>query len=253
MRLSQTMRAVLSLRQLLLSGEFAPGTRMSEIPLVERLGVSRTPLRLALARLEHEGLLETLAGGGYVVKQFTQADINDAIELRGVLEGTAARLAAERGVDRSHLAAMRVCCDRMDVVVHESDEDSFVRYMDLNQKFHALLLEAARSPVLARAVEGVVALPFASPSAFVLAQAEIPESREILVVAQNHHRGIVEAITNREGARAEGIAREHARVSLRNLEIVLRNSEALERVPGGSLIKLPDKMNPQQSGESHAV
>jgi GntR family transcriptional regulator of vanillate catabolism len=253
LRLSQTMRAVLSLRQLLLSGEFAPGTRMSEIPLVERLGVSRTPLRLALAKLEHEGLLEMLAGGGYVVKQFTQADIDDAIELRGVLEGTAVRLAAERGARRRHLTALRACCARMDSVVHESDVDSFVQYMDLNRKFHALLLEAAQSPVLERALEGVVSLPFASPSAFVLAQAELPESREILVVAQNHHRGIVDAIENREGARAEGLAREHARVSRRNLEVVLNTRDALDRVPGGSLIKLPDKVENQRAGESHAV
>jgi len=252
-RLSQTMRAVLGLRQLLLSGEFAPGTRMSEIPLVDRLGVSRTPLRLALAKLEHEGLLEMLAGGGYVVREFTQKDIDDAIELRGVLEGTAVRLAAERGVSRRHLGALRSCCARMDKVVHEADVDSFVLYMDLNQKFHELLLEAAQSPVLERALEGVVSLPFASPSAFVLAQAELPESREILVVAQNHHRGLVEAIEHREGSRAEGLAREHARVARRNLEIVLSTRDALERVPGASLIRLPDQVPAHKAGQSQAV
>ena len=104
---SQTTRAQLSLRELLLSGEFPPGTRMSELPLVERLGVSRTPLRLALATLEHEGLLESLAGGGYAVREFTQADVEDAIELRGVLEGTAVRFAAERGASKRQLAEMR--------------------------------------------------------------------------------------------------------------------------------------------------
>src|SRR5881394_2200586 len=68
---SQTTRALLRLRELLLSGEFEPGARMSELPLVERLGVSRTPLRLALNALEHEGLLRLLPGGGYVVREFT--------------------------------------------------------------------------------------------------------------------------------------------------------------------------------------
>ena len=57
---SQTMRALLALRELILSGEFGHGDRMSELPLVERLGVSRTPVRLALAALEHEGLLRAL-------------------------------------------------------------------------------------------------------------------------------------------------------------------------------------------------
>ena len=97
---TQIMRAQLRLRELILSGEFEAGERMSELPLVDRLGVSRTPLRLALAGLEHEGLLRSLTGGGYAVREFTQADILDAIELRGVLEGTAARFAAERGATR---------------------------------------------------------------------------------------------------------------------------------------------------------
>ena len=81
---TQMMRALLALRELLLSGEFKPGDRMSELPLVERLGVSRTPLRLALVALEHEGLLRVLPTGGYVVREFTQADMRHAIELRGV-------------------------------------------------------------------------------------------------------------------------------------------------------------------------
>jgi hypothetical protein len=90
---TQITKAVLRLRELIFNGRFSPGERMSELPLVELLGVSRTPLRLALAELEHEGLLRGLPAGGYVVREFTQGDVRDAIELRGVLEGTAARFA----------------------------------------------------------------------------------------------------------------------------------------------------------------
>ena len=93
---SQTVKATLGLRELVLDGEFSPGERVPEIGLAKRLGVSRTPLRLALSTLAHEGLLEPLPGGGFVVRAFTLRDVTDAIELRGVLEGTAARLAAER-------------------------------------------------------------------------------------------------------------------------------------------------------------
>ena len=236
---SQTVRAQLSLRELLLSGEFPPGTRMSELPLVERLGVSRTPLRLALATLEHEGLLENLEGGGYAVREFTEDDIHDAIELRGVLEGTALRFAAERGATGEQLAEMRELSARMDEAVHKKDVDSFWDYVELNSRFHALFLEAAQSPVLERALERIASLPFASPSAFVLAQAELPESWEILVIANDHHKGLIEAIEGREAARAESLAREHARVARRNLEIVMENREVLERLPGASLIKLP--------------
>jgi GntR family transcriptional regulator of vanillate catabolism len=237
---SQTTRALLSLRDLLLSGEFPPGTRMSELPLVERLGVSRTPLRLALANLEHEGLLENLEGGGYAVREFTMAEIHDAIELRGVLEGTAVRFAAEREATDDQLARMKSLSAEMDPLVHRSDVDSFWAYVECNRAFHGVLLEAANSPILDRALERILALPFASPSALVQGQAELPESREILVIAQEHHRGLIEAIERREGVRAEALAREHARVALRNLEIVLDNRHVLDQIPGASLINLAD-------------
>src|SRR5918992_2833687 len=93
---SQTTKATLGLRELLLNGVFKPGERVPYLRLVDELLVSRTPLRIALMTLSHEGVLEALPGGGFVVHEFTRTDIDDAIELRGVLEGMAARLAAER-------------------------------------------------------------------------------------------------------------------------------------------------------------
>jgi GntR family transcriptional regulator of vanillate catabolism len=242
---TQITRALLRLRELILSGEFAPGTHMSELPLVERLGVSRTPLRLALAALEHEGLLRGRRGGGYVVREFTQADIRDAIELRGVLEGTAARFAVERGATRRDLQALRAINDQIEELVHRLDYESFERYVDLNQRFHARLLKIAKSPMLDRALAGINSLPLAAPSAaFVLTEAELPESREILVIAHRHHLGLIESIERREGARAEGLAREHAHLALTNLEIALRHSEVLVRLPGASLIALPEDGQP---------
>jgi GntR family transcriptional regulator, vanillate catabolism transcriptional regulator len=122
--------------------------------------------------------------------------------------------------------------------VRRADYESFERYVDFNQSFHARLLKIAHSPLLERALEGIVSLPFASPSAFVLAQAELPESREILIVAHHHHLGLIEAIERREGARADSIGREHARLSITNLEIVLRHRGVLERMPGAALLTL---------------
>lgn len=241
---SQVMRALLRLRELILSGEFAPGERMSELPLVDRLGVSRTPLRLALSTLEHEGLLRSLAGGGYAVRAFTQADISDAVELRGVLEGTAARFAAERGATGRDLRALRTINEQITPLLHRADYESFERYMDLNARFHARLLSIAHSPLLERALDGILSLPFGGVNAMVLTEAELPESREILVIAHRHHQGIIEAIESRQSARAESLAREHARIALTNLEIVLRHREVLARLPGASLITLPPKLEP---------
>jgi GntR family transcriptional regulator of vanillate catabolism len=232
------MRAQLRLRDLILNGEFVPGERLSELPLVERIGVSRTPLRLALAALEHEGLLRGLPGGGYVVREFTRADIRDAIELRGVLEGTAARFAAERGASRRDLRALRSINDSVEPLVRLADYESFERYVALNEVFHTRLLKIAGSPLLERTIEGVLSLPFASPSSLVLQHAQLPQSREILVVAHRQHVGMVEAIERREGARADSLAREHARIALTNLEIVLSHRGLIEQVPGASLLAL---------------
>jgi GntR family transcriptional regulator of vanillate catabolism len=241
---SQMMRALLRLRELILSGEFEPGERMSELPLVERLGVSRTPLRLALATLEHEGLLRNLSGGGYAVRAFTQSDMRDAVELRGVLEGTAARFAAERGATRREIRSLRTINAQIEPLLALADYESFEAYMDLNERFHARMLDIARSPLLDRALDGILSLPFGGVNAMVLTEAELPESRQILVIAHRHHQGLIEAIEARQGARAEALAREHARIALTNLEIVLRHREMLDLVPGSSLITLPQELEP---------
>jgi GntR family transcriptional regulator of vanillate catabolism len=235
-RTSQTMRALLRLRELILSGEFSHGDRMSELPLVERLGVSRTPVRLALAALEHEGLVRALPGGGYVIREFTRADIVDATELRGVLEGTAARFASERGTSRRHLRTLHTINDEIAEVVQRADYESFERFVGLNTRFHATLVTMSGSPQLLRALETVTTIPFASASAFVLTEAELPESREILVIARSQHEALIDAIERRQGARAEAIAREHARLAIINLQIVLRHRGTLTAVPGHSLI-----------------
>ncbi len=217
--------------------------------MVERIGVSRTPLRLALATLEHEGLLRGLPAGGYVVREFTQADISDANELRGVLEGTAARFAAERGISSRELRALISINDQVERLVGRPDYESFIQYVGLNDEFHARVRKLARSPMLDRALEGILSLPFASPSAFVLTQAVVPESVSIRLIAHSHHTALTEAIEHRQGARAEAISREHARIALRNLAIVTHHREMLAGFPGASLVALP---TPQTSSARRA-
>jgi GntR family transcriptional regulator, vanillate catabolism transcriptional regulator len=239
-RQSQMLRAVVLLRALVLEGKLRAGERVSELPLSQRLGVSRTPLRLALGQLEHEGLLEPMPGGGFVVRSFTRQDVEDAIDLRGVLEGTAARLAAERLGDAGELEAMHGCVAQLDALVRPDRPaiEAFERYVQLNKRFHSLLVLLAKSQVIETAIARVEAMPFASPSAFVQMQAEVPESHRIMYVAHTQHRAILEAIELGEGARAEAIAREHARLARRNLDVALTSESTLRRVPGGGLIVL---------------
>ena len=207
---SQTTKATLGVRELVFEGALQRGERVSEVALAERLGVSRTPLRIALTTLAHEGLLEPLAGGGFVVRSFTQSDVADAIELRGVLEGTAARFAAERLGSQLELEPLVRLVEQLDVVVQDLSPESFVHYVELNDAYHEALVALAKSPTLARSIANVYVLPFASPGALLSSQALLPRSREILVVAQHHHRGLIAAIRDGHGTRARG-ARPRAR------------------------------------------
>lgn len=236
---SQTVRVQLRLRELIVGGELKPGTRIAELALVERLGASRTPIRMALVRLQEEGLLEALPNGGFAVRDFSEHDIHDAIEVRGTLEGLAARLAAERGVSPVLLAEARDCLERIDALLAEPalSEASFSGYVEQNGRFHALLTEMAGSDLVARQIERAVQLPFASPNGFVMVQATGPRARDALVVAQHQHRAVVDAIVQREGARAEALMREHARIAHDNLREALRSHQTLQLVPGASLIR----------------
>lgn len=225
---------------MLLRGDFQPGERISELPLVARLGVSRTPIRLALDRLSHEGLLEVSPSGGFVVREFTVSDIWDAIEMRGVLEGTAARLAAERLSDPSELTDLRRYREEMECYgAPVANIDSFARYLDVNDLFHSTVASLAKSPMLRRTLDHIMTLPFAQPSAVVFAHSKLPRAESLFPIGQEQHRVIVEAIERRQGSRAEAAAREHATISRRILEIVLVDRSMFGYVPGASLIKLP--------------
>lgn len=215
---NHTTRAVYELRQWIFSGALAGGSRLREIAVAEKLNISRTPVREAMARLAEEGLLERAGSGGFVVRSFTLRDAVDAIELRGILEGTAARMAAEEGAAKEQLAAISVTLAKLDSCFGPAGYPvDFECYSELNTVFHEQLAGLCRSAIIRRELERVKSLPFASPSAFVLDRPGEAMSQASLVVAQGQHRALVEAIEAREGARAEAIAREHARTARANL------------------------------------
>lgn len=235
---SQVIKAQLRLREMILAGELPGGVRIAELSIVEKLGVSRTPIRAALMRLEQEGLLEVLPNGGYAVRTFSESDVSDAIALRGTIEGMAARLAAERGVAPVVLVEAHQCLQQIDDLLREEalNEDAFSRYIVLNEKFHHLLGELSGSPFMERELARVASLPFASASAFVVVQANSPQARDMLVVAQDQHCQVLNAIENHEGARAEAIMREHSRLAQRNLHEAVRHPQH-DKMPGVRLIR----------------
>ena len=230
-------RAVIELREKIVSGELPGGMRLFEVSLAETLEISRTPVREALSRLAEEGLLDRLPNGGFVVRRFGYEDVIDSIELRGVMEGTAARLAAERGASSEGLARLHDIVEKIDACFGEGDAVDFDTYSDLNEDFHRELAGLCGSEMIRREVERASALPFASPSAFLPNRLEIAAFRRSLRSAQEQHKAILNAIVGREGARAEFVAREHARTARHNIEYIFnKDPDLLGKIPGLALI-----------------
>lgn len=252
---SQNLRALLVMREMIMRGELRPGEHLREIPLAESLGVSRTPARLALERLAHEGLLEARPKGGFVVREFTLQDILDAIEVRGALEATAARMAVERLQCEEELSAMRQCLAEVRELI-ERDVPvlaSIADYIQINDRFHCALIDLAKSTILSRSMEQVRALPFATPGAFTGSQVEEKSWRETMLVAQWQHEQIVSAIASRNSARASAAAYEHSRLALRGVDLALRHRK-LADMPGGSLVRIPaDAARPDTAQASSAA
>jgi GntR family transcriptional regulator, vanillate catabolism transcriptional regulator len=235
---SSQSRALVQMRDLILKGEFAPGERLAEIPLAEKLGVSRTPVRLALATLEREGLIEQAGSGGYVMHRFTPREIHDAIEVRGYLEGMAARLVAERGMAHATKTGLNECLQEGERIFAKSalDLDDYAAYTEMNNRFHQLIVEGCGNAALARAIEINNRLPFAPASAMLPMQSSHEEGHRWMLFAHLQHRSLVEAMTQGQGMRAQSIAQEHVQVAKLNLEYALAQPEAARLMPALRLV-----------------
>jgi GntR family transcriptional regulator of vanillate catabolism len=208
---TQLARATVSVREMILRGRLKPGQRVTEIMLAQLLGMSRTPVRQVLPVLAREGLLVESGSRGYLVRTFTRSDILDAIDLRGVLEGFAVRRIAERGATPALLQQLRICLEEGDRIFRkrhlvESDE---IAYGAMNGRFHALLLAAADSPVIAGALASNDCIPFASAGAIAFDGADLQAMFDALYFAHMQHHAICDALESGQSVRAEFLMCEH--------------------------------------------
>ncbi len=144
-------RVVPALREAIVSGRLAPGTRLSEAQIGEQFGVSRTPAREALAQLEREGLVLTVARAGAYVREIDDRDVAEIYETREALETQAVRLATSRltGVGRARLeerlAALQVCAER-------GNNDAFTAELD---RFYDVMMDLTANATLRRSYEAL--------------------------------------------------------------------------------------------------
>ena len=189
----------------------SPDSRVVETRFAEVLGISRTPVREAMHKLEREGLLRQDPKGGFYVVGLTRADIEEAFGIRSVLESYAARLATIRHKD-GELAPLEKKLADYEACLSQGRIDELA---GINTEFHDLLYGLSRSPKLVKMINDI--------------RVQIFRFRQVILkidgmarVSNEDHRLMMDAIRAREADRVEQLVREHI---LRGQEIVLREFE----------------------------
>lgn len=215
-------QAVLSiLRDKIISGEFPAGKRLVEIPTAELLGVSRTPIRIAFRALAQEGLLVKMPNRGYQIREVSLVEINDSVEVRGVLEGLAARQAAEKGLSEDVILQFKACLAQGDDIFINGrvDENDVKTYIEVNKKFHTLVITASENKAIQPALQLNEHLPLASVNALIFNPHALTREYNRLHYAHLQHHAVFEAIHKGQGARAEALMKEHAQAALSHIDL----------------------------------
>jgi len=196
-----------SLCEALQAGSYRAGDRLREEEVAQRLKVSRTPVREALGRLAARGFVEPAGGRGVIVRDLDISEVLELYAMREIMEGAAARLAAEHA-SPPEIDALR---DIEQAFVEASTTDAAEMARErarLNRAFHEAICRAARNRYLdnaSRELQDWIAL--LGPTTFTVAGRPSTSHAE--------HQAIIEAIAARDGDKAEQLARAHIREALR--------------------------------------
>ena len=211
-----------SLRRMIQLGELMPGSRLTEIDLALKLKVSRTPLREALNRLERDGLVTNKPRHGYFVTVFELKTLEDAFEVRELLDAHAAALAAEKigPWEKDELRSLVRRCEEMAQGKNRPMED-FIEEMRLGFEMHRIIARASGNDYLSDSLAKI----FDKFQHFVWIELLWLNEWE---VARREHAAIVEAICKGDGVKAAELARLHVRVSKTNIVRFLRAKTAYQ-------------------------
>lgn len=186
------------LRGAILTGSLLPGARISEPGLAQELGISRTPVREALQRLAQEGLVELLPGKGARVRVLSAEEVREVYDVRALLEGEAAALAAQNATE-AELDRL----ERLLQVLEALPKEAYAQQMQVDFDFHTALVEAAHNKTLAR-IYADLRSSLTLVRSFQQTQSQHPKTRQ-------QHQAILSALKARNPAEAAEAARAHVR------------------------------------------
>ncbi|RRH69285.1 GntR family transcriptional regulator [Falsigemmobacter faecalis] len=189
-----------ALRQALREGIFRPGDRLREEEIAEHFSVSRTPVRDALRRMLERRLLEVSGGRGLMIRRLEQNEVFELYQMREIMEGTAARFAAENATD-AEIALLT------DLQASFEEATTAADWQRLNKKFHGTIAGAVRNRFFHGPIEELQDfLALLGPTTFSVMGRASPAAAE--------HRRILEAIARHDPDAAEAAARDHIRNAL---------------------------------------
>ncbi|MDB5750045.1 MAG: GntR family transcriptional regulator [Ramlibacter sp.] len=203
------------LKQRVVAGTYAPGAQLKEEHIARELDISRTPIRAALKRLVQDGLASADAGRGVRVSEWTGSDIDESYQLRVLLEGHAAELAARRGgvALAERLDALNA---QMGLALAQGDASVAQQLQEINARFHRAVLEASGSPRLRAMLAGLIDMPIVTRSYFICTHADMLQSL-------NHHRELAAAVRIGDPGLARQVMQLHLKVAAHRFR--LRRSE----------------------------
>ncbi|MDE2305120.1 MAG: GntR family transcriptional regulator [Gammaproteobacteria bacterium] len=194
-------RAYVTVREGILCGTYAAGSRLTETEVAQAAGVSRTPVREALRRLHAEGLVEFEPNHGAVVAAFELEDAEEIFELRSLLEPICARRAAERATPEL-VAELRALAEQQVAECARRGPGHLSRIGELNDRFHRAVQRAAASPRLAKTLAGLIEAPLILRTFAQYSSGELQRSAD-------QHLELVQAIAARDGVWAHSVMRAH--------------------------------------------
>ncbi|WP_130802240.1 GntR family transcriptional regulator [Acinetobacter ihumii] len=213
--MSSGQQVLIKLRKMIIAGELEGGSRIAEIPTAEMLGVSRQPIRMAFRLLEQEGLLIKNPTRGYIIREISDDLIQDALEVRGVLEGLAAKTLAEKGINEEQKKTLKHCIEQTEKLFEgktEFGDDELEQYHHYNVIFHDIIIQGAGNVALMQALAKNNQLPMASAQALTYDQSRALSEYRRLHYAHLQHCSIYDALVQRQAGRAENLMREHSSV-----------------------------------------
>lgn len=187
-----------TLRQAIITGEFAPGERLMEIALANRLGVSRTPVREAIRKLELEGLVVMIPRKGAEVARITEKDLRDVLEVRCSLEELAAELAAER-MDEEGQEKLDQALVEFESAIESGDNAAIA---DSDMEFHDIIFDATGNPRLIQIIGNL-------REQFYRYRLEYVKDTDYHIVLLNEHKELVNAIRAGKKEEARKIMKKH--------------------------------------------